>query len=236
MAITRNQKKGEDMAPASLRLAVGAKVTKSQRKQPVNKTKNRIAVRKPTSPPLSPRTDAQKKPAKKERKSQQSPLLDLPAELRNTIFEYALVEERPINVEHLRATPQLFLVSHQVRRECVSLFYLSNSFTITLYDANPTLLGRWCKHCQSLGMRNHDLNIEVVGYTGMNITRWAKMIYYGEPCRKMLGIESKDDGDKLSWEEMICETHRLAETYAANGKSGTQLKAAMAQLRQLNDL
>lgn len=62
-------------------------------------------------------------------------LLDLPAELRNTIWEYALVRTGPIRSmlplasrPHAFQQPSLTAVSRQIRAETLPIFYHANSF------------------------------------------------------------------------------------------------------------
>ena len=59
--------------------------------------------------------------------------LDLPAELRNEIYTYALVERIPIDVNHSRPylrEPAMLFVSRQVRPEALSVWYGENKFLI----------------------------------------------------------------------------------------------------------
>ena len=61
------------------------------------------------------------------------PLLDLPAELRNQIWSYALVSKKPIKVPQ-KLTPKtplhpgLLSVNRQVRAECTPIYYGENTF------------------------------------------------------------------------------------------------------------
>ncbi|QIW96488.1 hypothetical protein AMS68_002006 [Peltaster fructicola] len=70
--------------------------------------------------------------------SQRSMLLSLPAELRERIFEFALMSEKPLVTFHIdeyqqedyqeARQPPLLTVSRQIRQEALPLFYASNDF------------------------------------------------------------------------------------------------------------
>ena len=60
-------------------------------------------------------------------------LLELPAEIRNYIYELALVEDSPIVIDPAlkkaqASQPPLIRVSRQIRQETLSLFYSKNTF------------------------------------------------------------------------------------------------------------
>lgn len=59
--------------------------------------------------------------------SQPFPLLDLPAEIRVRIYQYALVRQRRLHLEIAR-TPNLACVSRQLRREVLPVFLRVNCF------------------------------------------------------------------------------------------------------------
>lgn len=58
-----------------------------------------------------------------------SQLLSLPAELRNRIYEYALIEENEIAITADLHVPALLQTSRQIRREARSLYFEKNTFT-----------------------------------------------------------------------------------------------------------
>jgi hypothetical protein len=63
-----------------------------------------------------------------------SPLLELPAELRNRIYEYAVAERRKIVVDNGVSEPPLTLVCKQVRQESIPIYYTNNKFSTKLKD------------------------------------------------------------------------------------------------------
>lgn len=69
-----------------------------------------------------------------------SPLLNLPAELRNTIYEHHLPQALDTYADTLRP-PALLQVSRQIRREFAGVFYGSDSLKLDVYY-NST--DSWC--------------------------------------------------------------------------------------------
>lgn len=68
-----------------------------------------------------------------------SPLFALPAELRNKIYEYALIDQDPIPLYFTHRAdritqscpgPALLQVCHQIRFEATAMYYTNNTFTI----------------------------------------------------------------------------------------------------------
>ena len=133
-----------------------------------------------------------------------------------------------IKVDKLLKLPGLLQVCRQLRKECTSMYFLSNHFEITILNAEATLLSRWCSLCESVGMRTHNLTIRIGKFGRFaNVKEWAKKIYDGSPCRKML--KAKRMGD---WEKMVCDAHEMAEKYAARGKTWAELEVALNKLWQ----
>ncbi|KAK3066347.1 hypothetical protein LTR53_017345, partial [Teratosphaeriaceae sp. CCFEE 6253] len=64
-----------------------------------------------------------------------SRFLALPAELRNTIYRFALVPPGEINVEGpARMQPALLRASRQLRQEALSIYYSDNRFSFTVQN------------------------------------------------------------------------------------------------------
>jgi hypothetical protein len=86
--------------------------------------------------------------------------LDLPAELRNVIYEQVLEHKSPIEIRHrhvyeihfayCRAMTQ---VNRRIRAECLSIYYMSNTFLLLSLDnciAWLKVIGDDCRHLQHL--------------------------------------------------------------------------------------
>ena len=73
--------------------------------------------------------------------SDYSPLLELPAELRNNIYRYALVSDDPIYItpDGLRTRKALLQTCEQIKNEATGIFYAENVF-ITKYAVKSSWL------------------------------------------------------------------------------------------------
>ncbi|KAK5171106.1 uncharacterized protein LTR77_004250 [Saxophila tyrrhenica] len=67
---------------------------------------------------------------------------DIPRELRDMIWEFAVVEDITIPLGSRIVEPGLLLVSKQVREEAVSIFYKKSTFAIEVSDCKYTTLSR----------------------------------------------------------------------------------------------
>lgn len=70
---------------------------------------------------------------------QDSPLLALPAELRQQIYLHALVSQDDIDysVRGSRPTPPLLVTCHQVRKEALEMYFTVNSFSFWVRNMDP---------------------------------------------------------------------------------------------------
>ncbi|KAM0721153.1 hypothetical protein Q7P37_003440 [Cladosporium fusiforme] len=85
-------------------------------------------------------------------------LLELPAEIRELIFTFAVVPERPIVTFRLdrfqkesyeeASQPPITRVSRQLRREALPLFYGCNEFIVHTEDDKSEDAQRWFRHSQ----------------------------------------------------------------------------------------
>jgi hypothetical protein len=101
------------------------------------------------------------------------PLMDLPAEIRVRIFEYALVLSRRVHFEVMR-TPSLACVSKQVRQECLPIFLRVNIFqtsysrgldgTFGIVFANETIA--WLKELPLTAKLIRDIRVTFQGHLG----------------------------------------------------------------------
>ncbi|KAK5165247.1 uncharacterized protein LTR77_009345 [Saxophila tyrrhenica] len=104
-------------------------------------------------------TDREETPDETPNNTPQPNLLGLPREVRDRIYHFALYEEKPIKVQKYgkeRPTPppvyrcplpsewgspsQLPFVNHQIRTECLPIFYSINTFQCVTYPAAGDLL------------------------------------------------------------------------------------------------
>ena len=73
-----------------------------------------------------------------------SPLLRLPAELRNDIYRLVVVSPNAIRVGVTGFNePPILTVSKQIRREASAILFAENSFVVTIHDYNVTGSEKW---------------------------------------------------------------------------------------------
>lgn len=67
------------------------------------------------------------------------PLLNLPAELRNSIYRLCLTGEEPTTATSSFRVPPLLQANHQIRHEAASIYFLENIFFVHFEDFDPAL-------------------------------------------------------------------------------------------------
>lgn len=74
-------------------------------------------------------------------------LQSIPPELRNRVYDYALVSDGPINVAKPKncAQPPLLATCRQIRSEAISVYYSTNSFTYTICNYKGAAVVPFCK-------------------------------------------------------------------------------------------
>ncbi|KAK4626902.1 hypothetical protein CLAFUW4_05047 [Fulvia fulva] len=129
-------------------------------------------------------------PRKKQKTSTTTPppkktsprLLTLPAEIRNRIYEYALIEHPNILITPAIREPPLLSANRQIRTEALGIYYSNlNIFILPIHSSDATLYLRWHTHLQSLGF--DDMTSGLVRLSGTprweNLFRWCKAVYQG---------------------------------------------------------
>ncbi|KAK4955217.1 hypothetical protein LTR10_007412 [Elasticomyces elasticus] len=71
--------------------------------------------------------------------------LNLPPELRNSIYEHTLVSHEPIRIGKTVKQPPLLQVCKQIRREAGPLYFHQNNFRVVLTDLDFTSTMRLCQ-------------------------------------------------------------------------------------------
>lgn len=112
-------------------------------------------------------------------------LLDLPAELRNQIYHYAVVnlERILIDLSNLDGTntkqPALTKVCRQVRAEATTIYYLENRFNLTIPDDDGKRQLPFYNASQK-HIDNNKINVSISGNGGCswaNLMEWVKLCY-----------------------------------------------------------
>lgn len=92
----------------------------------------------------------------------QSRLLALPAELRNRIYEYALIQD---------GQPALLLTSCQIRQESLQIWYNRNDFEVPVRDCDASLLAKWGRHAKDKAPRGRKPVLVMSG-----VPHWANLV------------------------------------------------------------
>ncbi|KAK5111956.1 hypothetical protein LTR85_011703 [Meristemomyces frigidus] len=168
----------------------------------------------------------------------QSPLLALPAELRNRIYEFALLEQETVHVDDNLRRPALLDTCRQIRSEALRLWYTENAFLFTIHDCDGTVADKFLCSLRMLPINDSKLHARYV-YTGVanwkNLKAWAKLDWSdkrqlnlepsssngGSPEADMIAAVSGFVGEMLdkSWEEVDTALERLRATVARYTKS-----------------
>ncbi|KAK5121490.1 hypothetical protein LTR85_005323 [Meristemomyces frigidus] len=134
-----------------------------------------------------------------------SRLLDLPAELRNLIYAFAVVQDEPIPIPTEAPyiqEPALLATNRQVRAECLPIYYGSNTFAAdSPYNAGAFLFDMEEASTEQraglitrfrAGRADHRLTpTRVKGEAGFNGVGNAREGLYGQGC----GWDSEPGGD-----------------------------------------
>lgn len=72
---------------------------------------------------------------------QNSPLLCLPAELRNQKYRYTLLESDPISVATQTREPALLQVCRQIHTQSLKVYWDDNTFSVPIINCAASLCG-----------------------------------------------------------------------------------------------
>ena len=158
-----------------------------------------------------------------------SRLLCLPAELRNTIYRYTLLEPLAINIRVGRQAPPLLQTCRQVRKEAVSIYWTENSvlaIVVDFHHAIPCFLKQVVRRYPADKQAGGDRNYMLTGNPYWNnLMRWMKRVYSNTATRysvlnqpspehatiaAMFAIANKGRAMQWAWQdvEQILEGHR----------------------------
>ncbi|KAK5111943.1 hypothetical protein LTR85_011690 [Meristemomyces frigidus] len=140
-----------------------------------------------------------------------SPLLTLPAELRNSIWEYVAAEPDRILVTPSLVLPPWLSTCKQIRQEAQKLWYTSNTFQFVIIDLDTSLVSAWCLHTCSRsinGLSPVILNI-FESHNWTNLVAWAKKVWEGGHTARLLEI----DGFASKTEAVVSASHCIAVEY-----------------------
>ncbi|KAH9842125.1 hypothetical protein Tdes44962_MAKER07677 [Teratosphaeria destructans] len=173
--------------------------------------------------------------AKTNANSSNSPLLRLPAELREAIFEYAVAEDNDIAIYEDLGPPEWLMAAKQVRHEALHLWYTVNKFEIVVSDLDGSVTCAWARHINNLDLGDlahrpaPPTTLLLESYNWTNIVRWANVIWKAdssilpdpldEPTPTQAALYTALwlawDYSALSWEECEAALDRFRYSLAA---------------------
>lgn len=115
-----------------------------------------------------------------EKDNTKSHLLELPPELREHVFEYALLSEDEIEIATDLQQPGLLATCYAIRGETLHMWY-SNQFCIRIFDCDARLLTAFMRHCRNVTGKEILPDIELRGRKEWsNLMRWCKDVWNKE--------------------------------------------------------
>jgi hypothetical protein len=79
-------------------------------------------------------------------------LLDLPAELKIVIYEFALIEDDVVEIDNGVQEPPLLCVCQEIRKAARKIWYADKNFRYTAVDLDLTLYHIWTEKLKALGI------------------------------------------------------------------------------------
>ncbi|KAK5739642.1 hypothetical protein LTR17_005126 [Elasticomyces elasticus] len=175
----------------------------------------------------------QAKPTINYHATRNSKLFSLPAELRNAIWEYVLIEpdaERGVTVTPSLELPALHSVSRLVRYETMSIWYRGQIFTHDIWNCNPDTMLAWTRHI--IGVGHTDRNTWKCQYAILgkpnwdNLMRWCKVIYErGGRLIPACKLHTR-------FQTMIVSSTAIAISFHMNRRSWKECMEALEALRR----
>jgi hypothetical protein len=166
---------------------MAARRIKTAKKQMRKTTKSTQGVKK--------RTSSRKTKAKTRAKEVTNPFrfLDLPAEIRNSIYELALHSKKTIIVDRKLELPPLLASSPQIQDEASSIWYHDNEFRAPIKNCNASALNEWTSNCCTVGQRDYfAVSLDLRGYVEWeNLVKWCHAIWKDDKARVLVWQDGK---------------------------------------------
>ncbi len=159
-------------------------------------------------------------------------LLGLPAELRNTIYEMALLKDDKILVNANPEVPGLMRVNRQLREEAGNIFYGQNRFVIDLYDLK---IAPQTQHWIWKSWREGKHNNQVWGcnlkrnYNWLNLKEWMLLCHTG----RVPGLPSK--GVHRQKSKVVAQAFELMAVMERAGGKWGDIESALEVLKAAVD-
>ncbi|KAK4503838.1 hypothetical protein PRZ48_004753 [Zasmidium cellare] len=137
--------------------------------------------------------------------------LSLSAELRNQIYELALIEDDDIPVTKDLKEPGLLFVNRQIRSETRLMWFVQNRFEIPITDCAPGLLEPFMRFFVRIRpLTNQPMSIDYgfiqTGRNWANLMEWCRVVHR-YPCAMEMSYYSN------RYEEIIIAAHEIANSH-----------------------
>ena len=155
-----------------------------------------------------------------------SKLFQLPAELRNQIYEYALKEDHEIRIEDSKP-PEWINTCKQFRHETLKMYYRVNTFYANIDHLDARKLVRWYTHVAAIFPDPMYTACLSSSHNWENLIEWCKEVWRGAipglswpvfgagaagTCTVVVAAHNiADDYGDLSWERCLWALDNLRE-------------------------
>ncbi|KAF2170181.1 hypothetical protein M409DRAFT_19784 [Zasmidium cellare ATCC 36951] len=157
--------------------------------------------------------------------------LDLPPELRNDIYERALIQPTTITVTHSLKDPKLLRTCRQIRFEARKIFYLRNSFRVVVHNCDARLLAAFERHiAQFEQWEGGKIKVETLLYIAISGRKvWGNLVQWCFEVHQRGGgfLGPKPSDNRLR--SVIAAAH--AVTNASGGVSWEKCLEALEAMR-----
>lgn len=163
-------------------------------------------------------------------KPTQSRLLSLPAELRNSIYELALIEPHYIQIDSNLKEPGVLHVNRQIHKEARSVWYTSNTFEVAIRQCDDSLLRKFTMHCNTLPVMA-TVRIQLFNSNSWsNLIRWCRNVWNGESA----GMSPKIYGASNTM-AVVYAAHKIVDDYMRKSRSWDECLATLTTLKEMSE-
>ncbi|KAK4503839.1 hypothetical protein PRZ48_004754 [Zasmidium cellare] len=169
------------------------------------------------------------------RKKTSVSLLNLPAELRNQIYELALIEPmKQVTVTSDLKPPGLLAANRQIRSECRKIWYFENRFLFPIFNCDAKLKGQFMKVIMTVVTKDGP-SVETAnlihgrGARWGNLLDWCRVVQkYG--CGLLPMPENLKDNDYMT---VVVAAHQIAIAHAGGRGSWEMCLRNLQALRMV---
>jgi hypothetical protein len=158
----------------------------------------------------------------------------LPAELRNKIYHYALIEPDHIRIDEDMQIPGLFSVCQQTRREAMGMYYLKNTFGAEITDCDVRRCIAFREAIREVLNAANDKSIRISISMNMRGVNWTNLVDWCYSIWKKKICASPFNGSTHVDDKVIFAAHQIAENNDSWDNCKKQLVAFRVVAGELN--